>query len=605
MKGKKEPVQTLGKAFRRKIAAVMVIVLLSQSLTAAGMEKNNLAEETENVKFENQMQRYPLLRNCPEENRENYITLYAPEGISYEVKPGDTLWGIARKFYGRGSAFPGIEAVNPDMVGENALIFPETELVIPEVYYVEKQADSRGGFSAPACSYDIPSEFVFAYLKWETCLESVYDPDEPDNEVMIHITENRMFPDGVGDRFEDMKKAIRESAGKTKGVSFSTPEFERYIREDGRELIFYHFICDNGMEKIQYAVAYVLGKKYLAEFIGYCPLHVGGDGISSNYAIKEITRYMAASFQETEEEKNWASMKYRPYLGSENWAYDDLHNPFALASECYAFIEDPAYDGEDHEITISSRKWENLLRSMSTHHFDMTQEEWDEYAGRSIRTSDLAWITEVELCESPIPGRDTVFITGLSPREPDCAKYELTTLKDIALLPNLEKLTLEIGSAEDYEVLGECSNLKELSIESAKRIEEVSWLCELPQLESLSLRVSTFPHLNDIGYVKEGGSTFEGKTGQEDTEDMGENDSCKTLEEVLKTCKNLKYLELENPDIMDFGFLDQLPDLYAFCLYGNDDESSQAEERQSLFQEDDYPQIKCLVVDEKWLRNPE
>lgn len=47
-----------------------------------------------------------------------------------------------------------------------------------------------------------------------------------------------------------------------------------------------------------------------------------------------------------------------------------------------------------------------------------------------------------------------------------------------------------------------------------------------------------FPHLNDLGYQKEGKSTFAGKTEQED-------------------------------------------------------------------EEDDYPQVKCLVVDERWLRNPE
>ncbi len=604
MKSRKEPAQALRKAFRRIMAAVIIILQASQPLTAAGVEKGSLAE-TEEIRFENQIQRYPLLSECPEENPEAYITLYASEGRSYEVKPGDTLWKIAREFYGKGRAFPGIEAVNPDRVGENALIFPETELIIPKAYYVEKQAFSRGGFSAPACSYDTPAEYVFAYLKWECCLESVYDPDDPDGEVMIHITENRMFPDGVGDKFEEMQEAIRESARKTGGVRFSVPEFERYIREDGRELIFYHFTCDNGTEKVQYAAAYVFGKKYLAEFIGYCPLNIGENGISSNYAIEEITRYMAASFQETEEEKNWASLKYRPYLGSENWAYDDLHNPFALASELYALKDDPAYDGEDREITFTSRAWENLLRSVIAHHFDMTQEERDVFGARSIRTSDLAWITEVELCESPIPGRDTIVIGGLSPKEPDCTKYNLTTLKDIAQLPNLEKLVLEIGSVEDYEVLGECSNLREISIDSAKRMEDVSWLCKLPQLESLSLCVSNFPHLNDIGYQKEGGSTFDGKTEQGDEKDTAKDGSQMTLEEVLGTCKNLKYLELENSDMMDFGFLEELPELYGFRLSGNDGDSREAAERQALFQEDDYPQIKCLVVDEKWFRNPE
>ena len=604
-KCKEEYVQIFRGLFRCKMAAAMVFFWASQLLTAAGMEKYYPPAEAEEIRFENQVQRYPLLSECPKENQEDYITLYAPEETFYEVKSGDTLWGIARKFYGRGSAFPGIETANSDAVGENALIFPGTELLIPETYYLEKQAGSRGGFSAQACSYDTPAECMFAYLKWEPCLESIYCPDEPDNEILVHITENRMFPEGLGENYEDMQEKIKESAKLTEGVSFSVPKFERYIREDGRELIFYSFICDAGAQKIQYAVAYVLGKKYLAEFIGYCPLSIGIDGISSYYAIEEITRYMAASFVETGEEKNWASLKYRPYLGYENWAYEDLHNPFALAAEIYAPKDDLTYDGEDAEIAFTSKEWEELLKTMSAYYFDMTQEEWKEYSDRPLRLSELAWITEVEITESPIPGRDTISINGLSPRDATCAQYNLTTLKDIAVLPNLEKLTLEIGSAEDYEALGECKSLKEISIVSSKQIKDAGWLNELTQLESLSLRISMFPHLNDLGYQKEGKSTFAGKTEQEDEEDTARSDLDGALEKVLEKCKNLKYLELENTDMTDFEFLDKLPTLYAFRLYGNDGDSSQAAARQSLFEEDDYPQIKCLVVDERWLRNPE
>lgn len=604
-KGKKEFMQALRKLFPRKMMAVVSILLVSQSLTAAGMEKINPAASTEEIRFVDQVQRYPLLSECSEENQENYIALSVPEKTSYEVKKGDTLWGIARKFYGRGSAFSRIEAANSDAVGKNALIFPGAELLIPRIYYLEKQAGSRGGFSAPACSYDTPAEWVFAYPQWEPCLESVYCPNESDDQVFVHITENRMFPEGVGENFEEMQEKIMESARKTEGVSFSVPEFERYIREDGRELIFYSFICDTGIQKIQYAVAYVTGKKYLAEFIGCCPLNTGRDGNSCYYAIEEITRYMAASFAETEEEKSWASLKYRPYMGYENWAYEDLHNPFAMAAHMYASEDDVAYDGEDKEITFTSKEWEELLRAVIAYHFDMTQEEWEDYSEKPIHASELAWIKEIEIRESPIPGRDTISINGLSPQNATCAQYNLTTLKDIVQLPNLEKLTLEIGSAEDYEALGESQSLKEISIASSKQLEDAGWLKELPQLESLSLRISMFPHLNALGYQKEGESTFAGKIEQKQEQDAVKSASGGTLEEVLEGCKNLKYLELENPDMTDFGFIDKLPNLYAFCLYGNDGDSSQAEARQSLFGEEDHSQVKCLVVDGKWIRNPE
>ena len=54
-----------------------------------------------------------------------------------------------------------------------------------------------------------------------------------------------------------------------------------------------------------------------------------------------------------------------------------------------------------------------------------------------------------------------------------------------------------------------------------------------------------------------------------------------------------------------FDFLNDLPDLYAFCLYGREDDDTEKPPRGSLFGEKDYPQVKCLTVDDEWIRNPE
>lgn len=568
------------------IVAITAVLLAVQSMTVSGSEKNNGASEQEEVRIRDQSQRYPLLSRCPGGERDDYILLLAPGGISYEEKEEGILWKIVKNSYAR--------------------IFPAA-LPVPKTFYVQKQAASRGGFFSLACSYDMPADWVLAYPSWEACLRSVYCPDEPDNHVFVHITENRMFPEGVWDHWEEMQSRIKESAEKTEGVNFSTPVFERYIREDGRELIFYSFICDTGEEKIQFASAYVFGKKYLAEFIGCSPLAEANGKVSADFAIKEITRYMAASFVETEEEKNWASLKWRPYLGFENWAYEDLHNPFAMAAEMYTPWMDPVCDIEDEEIEFESEEWEELIRMAAAYHYDLTGKEREALSDRPLRASELTWITEVEMVESPIPGRDTVSINGLSPANASCTQYPITTLKDIAALPNLEKLTLEIGSATDYEALGECATLKEISIASMEQMREADWINRLPQLESLSLRISNFPHLNELGYVKEGGSTFSTENNSDKEEKVAASDSGaeKSLEEVLAGCKTLKYLELENPDMEDFGFLDELPDLYAFCLSGRDEDDDKTPPRSIFFEEDDYPQVRCLTVDGEWLRNPE
>lgn len=53
-------------------------------------------------------------------------------GATYTVVSGDTLWGIAEKFYNDGSQWPVIYGANVDVIGGNPnLIFPGQTYVIP------------------------------------------------------------------------------------------------------------------------------------------------------------------------------------------------------------------------------------------------------------------------------------------------------------------------------------------------------------------------------------------------------------------------------------------------------------------------------------------
>lgn len=314
---------------------------------------------------------------------------------------------------------------------------------------------------------------------------------------------------------------------------------------------------------------------------------------------------MAASFVETKEEKNFDQLKYRQYMGYENWAYEDLHNPFAMAAYLYAPEKEPRLTGENKELTFVSEEWEDLLRVATGYYRDMSDAEWESFCGRPLCAADVAWITEVTMTESPIPGRDEISVGGLVLKDADCSDYSLTTLEDIAALPNLEKLTLEIGGVSDYEVLKKCSSLKELTLVTPEELKEADWLCELPNLKYLTLRISMFSYLNEMGYEKDGGSTFQkDKNGDADSDHKKETGTSGTWETVLKKCTKLEYLELEHPGMMDFSFLDALPDLYTFCLYGEEQDSEAAEVRRAAFGESACPQVKCLVVDESWLRNP-
>ena len=53
-------------------------------------------------------------------------------GQAYTVKPGDSLWNIAKKYYGSGAMYTKIYEANKDLIGGNPnLIFPGQKLIIP------------------------------------------------------------------------------------------------------------------------------------------------------------------------------------------------------------------------------------------------------------------------------------------------------------------------------------------------------------------------------------------------------------------------------------------------------------------------------------------
>lgn len=54
-----------------------------------------------------------------------------PQEVIYEVQPGDTLGGIALKYYGKASAYPKIFEANRDILDNPDLIKPGQKLRIP------------------------------------------------------------------------------------------------------------------------------------------------------------------------------------------------------------------------------------------------------------------------------------------------------------------------------------------------------------------------------------------------------------------------------------------------------------------------------------------
>ena len=124
------------------------------------------------------------------------------------------------------------------MIENASLIYPGMELSIPKAYYIRKQVDTEGGFRSDACSYDIPAYWIFGRPNWEVCLEYSYWPESGDAKVYTHVTENRMFPDGIGEKWEDMQQQIKNCAKKTEGACFGEDVYPqiRCLVVDGKWL---------------------------------------------------------------------------------------------------------------------------------------------------------------------------------------------------------------------------------------------------------------------------------------------------------------------------------------------------------------------------------
>lgn len=66
-----------------------------------------------------------------EKQREESDSEPSAENQSYTVKSGDTLWALAKYYYGDGSKYSLIASANPDITNPN-LIYPGQVLVIPK-----------------------------------------------------------------------------------------------------------------------------------------------------------------------------------------------------------------------------------------------------------------------------------------------------------------------------------------------------------------------------------------------------------------------------------------------------------------------------------------
>lgn len=319
----------------------------------------------------------------PGTDEADYIYLgVGPEGgLLYKVQPGDTLWGIAEKFYGDGSYYP--------LLGHSGreTIFPGERIAIHHLDRYLLRANGEVGFgerfNLTFSGKKIPTRFFMARpAGW---YYGYYDREDfaagdglqvlrqkrevgqelaRDMRIFCSIDENEEG-DFLAADWEGAKEKIEASAEAYCGDGIEDLRFYRYGLENGESLYGYTFRLypyrcpyeSKGLEEaLDCAVFYRMREGLIVEFIGVEPAvkdSAAAQGVSSSSAsaqqdhaaagsIFERTRYLAAAVA------NEGRMRGEVYdgeyfYGRENWAFTRLHNPFATVLE-YDFR------GECHEF---------------------------------------------------------------------------------------------------------------------------------------------------------------------------------------------------------------------------------------------------------------
>ncbi len=276
------------------------------------------------------------------------------EDVTYVVEPGDSLWRIAKTFYGDGGRFSHLIEENPELQ-ENVLL-PGKELIIPHKDYSVYRRRDEEGFGLSYCRMPsgekCPTRFVTAKpIDWYygsmqfdagAGLDVIWPKTHKDlgqfafQADKIHVF-CRVDANPEGDFFdgkwEEARESIEKSAAIYCGGAAHCFAFKRYDIDNGENLYCYSFLLYRQNERLLCSVAYRLCDNMLVEFIGVEPLrvYVGSsvDDLSNREVMNRVPYLAAASDTNVKIEE----AQYDPeiFYGRENWDFPQLHNPFALA----------------------------------------------------------------------------------------------------------------------------------------------------------------------------------------------------------------------------------------------------------------------------------
>lgn len=474
---------------------------------------------------------------------EDYIML-TKDSAEYEIRPGDTLWGISEKFLGNGLCYEEVFAANKGVLSDADLIRPGQRIEIPERIYIPRDRYDRGGHVYEGAFHIALPDMVDNQYFLDVDLYDVTHGDAIS--IFSNPVTNRMGENALTENWDDFVAEVKRCA-KNCGGRVSNLVFEKYQVENGCDLCGYSFDFDAG-ECVELAVFYCLGTQNMAEVIGM--REKGNDS-----RMVDVTRYTAASFEDFGGRTGMGFTKMTENIGAGDWNYPELHNLFtALMTNFIDYAKRPEQNAPgDYELSWENALFEEAVRNALTELWQLDEAEKREFGERALRKSDTDVITDMRCVLYP-EGYSDDDTSGI----PELAlsfngHTELIALPEGEVFPchdltnfmRVRTLAVRADGLDDYSFLAAMPDLRTLSLYAGETLQNLDFLAPLSELRTLFLK--------------------EYDTYREEGEEAAFS-KIRSLA-VLKNCPHLEYLHLETPHVTDFSFLESCPEICTMILY--------------------------------------
>ncbi len=497
---------------------------------------------------------FALVEKLPEGAAlEDYIILKGDD-MTYEVKKGDTLWGISEAFLGDGAEYMKLYHANEDIIADADVIFPGQILSFSQTYYIPKDKYDRGGLVSEGgfriAEPDIVDNSYF--------LGTQIDAYSSSSDITIYSlpVKNEMGKNALTNDWEAFTAEVVRCSEEICEGRVSNLQFEKYRMEDGIDLCGYTFDFDAGSVVYEFAVFYRLGEQNMAEVIGVrlkC----------EDTAQIDVTRYIAASFVDYGGKIGMGWTKMTDNVGAYEWDYPELHNLFVTAmNECLEgdYAKRPEKNtADDEEIVWKEPRLEKAVRNALAAMWHLDYEEEKAFLERPLTENDLSTITSITCVvgKSAIGSeQDDTPVVYLKCNDHSeqfhIGKKGMFSCEDLAHFKEAKELSIS-SVAEypiDYSFVGEMTQLRSLDISTNMPVENIDFLAGLKKLRTLYL----------TGYGDSGEGEPIAFTGITDLS-------------VLENCTELRYLGLDMPLVTDFSFLEKCPNVCTFILLGTPGEN--------------------------------